>query len=295
MTERSAASIDMPPICGFNPALSTGFFPHAKSLKMREIARMQDDRWPEFFRRIRPVMAAKKLSPRKTSMNAKLGPDYLRDLVRRTSVPKHANIAAIARVLDLPPDYLWEAISQDAEQPALQPELSLKTVYIKGAVQAGVWQEALEWDPTDWIPITVPADPQSRAQRFGLLVRGRSMDRLYPDGTIVIAVSLGDLARHPRPGERVVVLRRMAGNGAYEATLKEYEVDRQGRHVLWPRSSDPEFQMPIVLSGPDLPLGSVTDMDGHASTSATDHDAGEPDIRVVAVVVGSYRPEPGSQ
>jgi hypothetical protein len=127
-------------------------------------------------------------------------------------------------------------------------------------------------------------------ERFGLLVRGNSMNRLYPEGTIVLVIRFGDLGRDPAPGERVVVVRRDRKTGEFEATLKEYDRDAQGRHILWPRSADPEFQSPIVLSGQiPLPLGEEA---LPAAVSAGNlHDAGDPDIMITALVVGSYRPE----
>ena len=92
------------------------------------------------------------------------------------------------------------------------------------------------------------------------------MDRIYPDGTILICVALDDLGRGARSGERVVC-QRQRGSGEYEITVKEYVV-RGGRHWLIPHSTDPRYQSPIELAPGD-----------HA------------DLSLAVLVIGSYRPE----
>ncbi len=164
------------------------------------------------------------------------------------------------------------------------------TIQVRGAVQAGVWRESIEWPHTDWQNLTVPRDGRfAYAERFGLVVRGESMNRLYPDGTIVIVVRFADLGRAPRPGERVVVLRRST-TGEYEATLKDYELDAKGRHVLWPRSTEPEFQEPIILT--DAPIGDGLEaFPPLARAGSVELGDLESDIVVAGLVVGSYRIE----
>jgi hypothetical protein len=147
----------------------------------------------------------------------------------------------------------------------------LDSIMVVGAVQAGVWREALEWPESDWYPAPVAADRRFLAvPQFGLVVRGPSMNELYPDGSVVVCVKLIDLGRDPRPFERVVVQRR--ADDGYEATVKELRIDDRGGAWLWPRSTDPNFQQPWRV--PDAP-------DGHESE----------DITVVALVIGSYRME----
>ena len=72
-----------------------------------------------------------------------------------------------------------------------------------------------------------------------------------------------------RSGQRVIVERHRT-DGTIEATVKEYMLSDDGRQWLVPRSNQPEFQMPIP---------------------ANDPGEGVAEVRVVAVVVGSYRPE----
>lgn len=262
--------------CGDFPSESTGIIPNDHNQVLRDISVMSQD---ELLRRIKDRLKAVGLSERQAVIQANVGIDFIRDMRRRGHSPKAEKLAALARVLQKPPSYFLEALEPDSVSSLVPP---LRVVIVRGAVQAGIWQEAVEWPVEDRFSVTIPENMQyPDLDRFGLLVRGNSMDQLYPDGTIVLAIRFEDLGRLPRVGERVVVLRRSLRTGELEATLKEYGVDRQGRHILWPRSTDPEFQTPIVLSG-ELPIGRPADM---AETS----DGME--LTISALVVGSYRPE----
>lgn len=240
--------------------------------------------------RIDERVKALRISERKALLNAGLDLATIRRIRSRNQVPSPQILAKLEAALQAPPGYLIEAVT---ERAAPARRIELETVYVRGAVQAGVWREAIEWDPGEWFPVTVPVDRlRPGLRRFGLLVRGNSMNRLYPDGTVVIVVKFAELGRPPRTGDRVLVLRRSSSEDVFEATLKEYELDAQGRHVLWPRSSDPEFQTPIILSGRDAPVSNGDEsVPPTTFASLLSHDAGEADLRISALVVGSYRPE----
>lgn len=153
---------------------------------------------------------------------------------------------------------------------ALAPA-ALRPIQVIGAVQAGAWVEAVEWDESERYPSPVAAEARfSHLPQFGLEVRGPSMNELYPPGSIITCVKLIDLGRDPRPGEKVICQRRT--DLGFEATVKELRLDESGVYWLWPRSSDPNFQQPLRLPPPN------------------EADENE-DVRLVALVVGSYRPE----
>lgn len=255
---------------------------------LRQIYRMA---YETLLARIDERLKALGLSERKACIQAEIGINTIRHIRSRGHAPKPANLAKLATVLRVPQAYLLEAATEvDGVPSAMQ----LSAIFVRGAVQAGAWREAIEWQPEDWYSVTVPADPRipPTVQRHGLEVRGSSMDRMYPEGTIVIVVRYQDLGRSPQPGDKVVVLRR-AATGEFEATLKEYQVDKQGRHLLWPRSSDPEFQQPIILSGEALPLANGEEpIPPTVFAEPQQHDAGEQDLVISGLVVGSYRPEP---
>lgn len=140
-------------------------------------------------------------------------------------------------------------------------------IMVTGAVQAGCWQEAAEWSIDDQYPIYPPDDGRyGGVRRIGLEVRGESMNRVYPPGTVLICVSLFDMEIEP-VGRRVIVRMRNR-HGLVEQTCKELIRDEDGALWLWPRSTSPEHQTPIRVVG--------------------DEDEG---LHIAAVVVGSYRPE----
>lgn len=127
--------------------------------------------------------------------------------------------------------------------------VELTTLPVVGAVEAGTWREAVEWAPSERYDLAVNPDQENPGvRRFGLVVRGPSMNRVMPEGTTLICAKLIDLGENPEPGDYVIVRRRRP-DGLTEATVKQYEVDQEGRHWLWPRSDHPAHQAPIPLVG----------------------------------------------
>lgn len=126
------------------------------------------------------------------------------------------------------------------------PSRSLRVI---AAVQAGAFMPAAEWGELQYT-VTVPVPPQWAAyDLIGVEVRGPSMDRVYPPGTVLICVSYLDLSREPRHGERVIV-QRFRGEDV-EATCKEIRRDADGIVRLWPLSNHPDHQAPVrLLDGP---------------------------------------------
>lgn len=147
--------------------------------------------------------------------------------------------------------------------------VSPKFVRVLGHVQAGDWREAIEWPHEDQYVVGNPPFHEHRLDpKFGLEVRGTSMNRVFPPGTIVLCVPFMYVDRNPIPTEKVLVQRRQP-NGLIEATIKEFQIDDHGRAWLWPRSTDPEHQTPIRFEG----------------------TGEEDDILVTALVVASIRRE----
>lgn len=241
------------------------------------------------LRRIDERLKILNLSERKACLQAEVGVNTIRHIRKRGHAPKIAALVKLSKVLQVPAEYLTDAAAQgEIERESGQSE----RVMIIGSVQAGVWKAALEWNPEEWRVLPVPADARfPGVTRYGLKVVGPSMNKVYPEGTIVIVVSFGELGRTPLSGERVIAMRRDE-TGQYEATVKEYELAPDGRHILWPKSTDPEFQTPVVISAKVLPLA---EQDGPFPQSAyaglDGHTTGEPDLVITALVVGSYRVE----
>lgn len=140
---------------------------------------------------------------------------------------------------------------------------------VKGSVAAGVWREAYEWPQDEWFSYTGGGHVSVDAgRRFGLRVDGESMNEIYPPGTILDCISIFE-SDMPDSGRNVVVVRERV-DGALEATVKQFFVDPAGKAWLLPKSTNPAFQTPIAL---DEPAADISE------------------TRIIAVVVGSYRPE----
>lgn len=143
-----------------------------------------------------------------------------------------------------------------------------RTVPLLGEVQAGAWREVVEeFAPDEVVPIYLAGF--EGANLFALRIKGPSMNRYYPDGTMVIvcpAVEIG-----VREGDHVVVRRRRGS--LVETTIKEVVREKDG-FALWPRSTDPAHQEPIRLK------------------AVRDADEGP---EVIGVVVSSYVVRPIQQ
>ena len=74
-----------------------------------------------------------------------------------------------------------------------------------------------------------------------------SMDRMFPQGSLIHVVDAISIRYRARHGDVVVVQRERDGGGLIERTVKQIEI--QGDEVrLWPRSHNPMWQSPIVLT-----------------------------------------------
>lgn len=145
----------------------------------------------------------------------------------------------------------------------------IERVTVIGEVQAGAFHalDELAWDDDRAFQIAVPSpDVYRGAKRFGLVVRGPSMNLRYLEGDILICVRVDDIDVEPPIGSRVIVYRTRQ-DGQIEVTCKKL-AEKNGGIWLVPESSDPEFQAPVKLD------------DGNGST-----------VSIHAVVVGSYRSE----
>ena len=93
---------------------------------------------------------------------------------------------------------------------------------VRGAVQAGVWRDAIEWPETDWQTFAISGlspKPNAAQPAFGLMVQGLSMNLVFPPGTILVCVRYGDLGCAPSAGDHVICQQRRR-NGLVEATSR---------------------------------------------------------------------------
>lgn len=168
----------------------------------------------------------------------------------------------------------WDRVHQSVAEIAAGADplgAPLKPTFVVGEVNAGAWLEAVEWPREDWEPVYLPIDPAySRMELYALRVKGPSVNKKYPDGSIIVCAKFIELGEEPQHEDFVVVYRRNAV-GLVEATVKQ--IMRGEFHwQLWPRSDNPKFQEPLEIP-------------------ETDDVFGNDDIQIVARVVGSYIPE----
>lgn len=137
-----------------------------------------------------------------------------------------------------------------------------REVPVLGEVQAGRWHPVPDSDPdpTEFVPIVLPGFETARL--FALRVLGPSMNRYYPEGTIVVCCPVAEIGI--RSGDHVIVENRRGG--MVETTVKEVLQERGGI-FLWPRSDHADYQKPTRWE------------------RAEDSDEG---IAITAVVVSSY-------
>lgn len=251
---------------------------------VRIVFRMSNDL---LLQRIQRRLRELNLSERKACLNAGLKVDAIR-LIERGHSLKADRLIKLATALNVPRGYLLDAV----DEGRTAGKHAAREVFVRSDVQAGNWREAVEWEPDDWYAVTALNDARfGPFEWFGLEVRGPSMNRLYPEGTILICVCYADLGRGPEAGEKVICLQRSRKTGAFEATVKEYQIDAEGRHVLWPRSDHPDFQQPIILPPGTLAIGAADTLRTVSELADYVHDAGEADLVISARVIQSVRHE----
>lgn len=169
-----------------------------------------------------------------------------------------------AKFFRVQPEWLlYGKASVKPAAPGLGPLL-----HIKGSVQAGVFSPAVHDDAVDWPVFAGSPDVQAPLRdRYGVRVVGDSMDKIYPEGTILECVKYW--GREPIPSGKRVIVQRWREDDGHETTVKEYVV-RDGVEWLVPQSFNPAYQ----------------------SFRCDQPEPGISRVEIVAVVVASIRPEP---
>lgn len=185
------------------------------------------------------------LGPVEAATQNQLERTYIRDIVEGKK----------KRVLDY--TRLADALGLDAEaiargeyrEKGLEPTAApgLRMVRVAAHVQAGYWAETWEWPYDEQYEVAVPADAfLAQVQLHAAETRGPSMNRRWPEKTVVVFTNVIETEESPMVGKRYVVERRRA-NGDLEHTVKLLHQDNEGRFWLVPESTDPLFQQPIPI------------------------------------------------
>lgn len=150
--------------------------------------------------------------------------------------------------------------------PPLEPVVQ---VPVRGEVSAGKWLEFDDFDAGRYDPIFMIAGRYPVSDQFAFKVSGTSMDkaRIF-DGDFVVCVPYWRARSALTAGDLVVVERRRGP--VFERTIKELVIQPK-QYELWPRSTDPRFQQPIIIPKGDP----MAEADGTV-------------VEVVGLVIASY-------
>lgn len=141
----------------------------------------------------------------------------------------------------------------------------------RGEVAAGQWLDLdVEVDPRDFEQFPIAADPAyPHDAQYGLIVRGNSMNRVFDSGEVLHCLDVLMANVEPEENDIVIVERIRAQASQREVTAKR--ITKRGKLiVLTPDSTESKWK-PIEFNPKD------------------GHD-GDEEVRVVAVVLATYRP-----
>ena len=132
------------------------------------------------------------------------------------------------------------------EQIIVAPS-NTRTVRVRSHVEAGTWEAHHEWPEDEWYDIAIPDDPAYRSyELFGAETRGPSMNKRYPERTVLIHTSIVETGERLEIGKRYIVERERP-DGTRETTVKTLSRDDDGKLWLLPESTDPRHQAPIPI------------------------------------------------
>lgn len=164
----------------------------------------------------------------------------------------------------------WEWILEGGPLPGSRPQKT-GPIPIKGEVAAGQWLDLdVEMDPRDFEQFPISADPAyPHDAQYGLIVRGNSMNRVFSSGEVLHCLDVWKAPIEPEEEDIVIVERIRAQASQREVTAKR--ITKRGKLiVLSPDSTESKWKS--VEFNPK---------DGHDS---------DEEVRVVAVVLATYRP-----
>jgi transcriptional regulator with XRE-family HTH domain len=191
--------------------------------------------------RIRAARESKGWSQAKLAAAVNQGQTTVSSWERGRTEPTREDVARISEALGLSRTQLEHG--EDLGNPFATVA---RRVPVVGVVQAGAWVESavrLDEDEGQVEFVWYDEPAYRRAKLFSLEVRGPSANRYYPEGSRVICAVPHEAG--VREGD-FVVAQRQRGD-LFETTLKQVQLGSDGGIELWPRSTHPDFQEPIIV------------------------------------------------
>lgn len=218
--------------------------------------------------RLRALIAERKLNPRALSRLVGDNPYLVRDILAgKSRNPRSDTLSAIASALDAPLSSILKGDAGDFPSPSWVAPTFLPVKY---RVCAGAWVEMD--DAAQIYPAAAqPVAPDARYSHWPQWleeVQGDSIDLLIKSGSFAHVVDAIEMGYAARDGDLVVVERRRDGGALRERTIKQVAII--GRRIeLWPRSTNPQWSAPLVISSGSRPSEDI-------------------EVEIVGLVVGAY-------
>lgn len=203
----------------------------------------------EILSRIESRLKAVNLSAATASGMAGLSKDAIRNIQRAVESGKDdagtstTTIVKLAPILQTSASWLLEGEGDES----VARDQTVRRVTVSAHIQAGVWTESWEWPESDQYQVFIPNDPVFIGFKLHAAeARGPSMNKRYPEGTVLVFTDVNETMEDPVPGKRYIVERKRP-SGETEHTVKLLHLDDEGRYWLVPESTDPRFQAPIAV------------------------------------------------
>lgn len=197
--------------------------------------------------RIQARLRQLELSANAASLRAGLPRDAIRDIIAgKSRNPRADTLLKIAAALEIDPAYLLDPNHETGGvSPLAEGEVALPIRY---EVAAGAWMahDDLREEPYGF-SAALRLPEYERWGQWLERVRGDSMNRLVPDGSLVHVVDAVGMGYAPRHDDLVVVIRTRAQGAFIERSMKQISFGPSGVE-LWPRSHDPRWSSPLILS-----------------------------------------------
>ena len=202
-------------------------------------------------KRVQERMTALGTNAFQVAKKAVLGDSYVRDILRgRTASPNAANLGKLADALETTPSYL---MGRDMGESTVRPVAAkVEGVRVLGRVAANSWQTVEDDVEQDEEAVErVPSVSGYPVEwQFGMIVEGNCLNKIAADGDRLVCLDLIKSQVDIAEDDLVIVERRKFGGLMRQLTAKRVKRTSQG-FELWPESTDPAHQEPIVLK--DIP------------------------------------------